>query len=87
VVRTGSCSERADRHEQLALGQAGSGRLLRSLLDLDLVDELRLMLHPLVRERGKRLFNDGIEKVANLKDTRAFSSGITILTHEPGKKG
>jgi hypothetical protein len=33
-----------------------------------------------------RLFNDGIEMVANLKVARAFSSGITILTYEPAIK-
>jgi dihydrofolate reductase len=42
---------------------AGSGTLVRTLLEADLVDELRLMVFPTILGRGKRLFPDGIDRL------------------------
>jgi dihydrofolate reductase len=41
---------------------AGSGTLVRTLLEADLVDELRLMVFPTILGRGRRLFPDGIDR-------------------------
>jgi dihydrofolate reductase len=41
----------------------GSGTLVRTLLEADLVDELRLMVFPTILGRGKRLFPDGIDRL------------------------
>jgi len=41
---------------------AGSGTLVRTLLDADLVDELRLMVFPTILGRGRRLFPEGIDR-------------------------
>jgi dihydrofolate reductase len=41
---------------------AGSGTLVRTLLEADLVDELRLMVFPTILGRGKHLFPDGIDR-------------------------
>ncbi len=65
----------------------GSGQLLQTLMQHDLIDEYRLMVHPLVVGSGKRLFRDGIEKKAlKLVETRPFSSGIVVLTYRPDRQ-
>ncbi len=66
---------------------AGSGQLLRTLMEHDLVDVYRFMLHPIVLGSGKRLFQDGIDtKVLRLVNTSAFSSGIVVLYYEPANQ-
>lgn len=62
----------------------GSGALVHTLMQHDLIDEYRLMVYPLVRGSGKRLFQDGGE-VAELKlvETKTFSSGLVVLTYRP----
>ena len=42
---------------------AGSGALVGTLLEADLVDELRLMVFPTILGRGRRLFPDGIDRL------------------------
>ena len=63
---------------------AGSGQLVHTLLEHGLVDEFRFMVHPIVLGKGKRLFHERC--VFNLTDTKRFSSGIVVLTYEPGPK-
>lgn len=66
---------------------AGSGQLLHTLMQHDLIDEYRFMLHPIVLGSGKRLFRDGIDtKTLKLVDTKTFSTGIVVLTYEPAEK-
>ncbi len=53
-------------------------------MERDLIDEYRFMLHPLVRGKGKRLFRDDIdEKVLELVDTKAFRTGVSVLSYRP----
>ncbi len=64
----------------------GSGELVRTLTEHDLIDEYRLMVHPVVVGSGKRLF-DGIRDASTLKltDTVTFSSGVVALVYEPAR--
>jgi dihydrofolate reductase len=61
---------------------AGSATLVRELLARDLVDELRLMVFPIVLGDGKRLLGDAPEaRVLKLVDCRPLESGTVILTY------
>ena len=63
---------------------SGSGALVRSLLREDLLDELRLMVHPIVVGEGKRLFEDGGDrKPLELVDSKTFGTGVLYLTYRP----
>ena len=60
----------------------GSASLVRSLLERDLVDELRLMVFPVVLGSGKRLFGDTTgKKPLRLVDSRVVGDGVAILTY------
>jgi dihydrofolate reductase len=66
---------------------SGSGSLVRSLLKDGLIDELRLMVHPVVVGSGKRLFEEGGEQIAlELVDLKTFSTGVVYLTYAPAGK-
>ena len=62
----------------------GSARLVQTLLEHDLVDELRLMVFPVVLGSGKRLFDTTSEKKPlRLSDSKTVGDGVTILVYEP----
>ncbi len=66
---------------------SGSGTLVRSLLHDDLLDELRLMVHPVIVGSGKRLFEDGSDqKALKLVDSKTFGTGVVYLTYQPAGK-
>jgi dihydrofolate reductase len=63
---------------------AGSARLVQALVEHDLVDELRLMVFPVVLGIGKRLFGETSDKKPlRLVDSKTVGDGIAILTYEP----
>ena len=65
---------------------SGSPTLVRSLLEEDLLDELRLMVHPIVVGSGKRLFEDGgDQKALELLDSKIFSTGVVYLSYQPAQ--
>jgi dihydrofolate reductase len=65
----------------------GSVELVHTLMQYVLVDEFRLMIHPIVVGGGKRLFGEGIDrKILRLVDTKPFSSGIVVLTYQLDNK-
>jgi dihydrofolate reductase len=60
----------------------GSAQLARALLEHGLVDELRLMVFPLLLGSGKRLFGESGEKQRlELADSTAVGDGVAILTY------
>jgi dihydrofolate reductase len=63
---------------------SGSGALVRSLLQYALLDELKLMIHPVVVGGGKRLFEDGGEqKALELVESKTFETGVLYVTYRP----
>jgi dihydrofolate reductase len=64
----------------------GSAQLAQALLAQDLVDELRLMVFPVVLGSGKRLFDDdGDKKPLRLTDSTMVGDGVAILVYQPGR--
>ena len=63
---------------------AGSATLVHSLIENDLVDELRLMVFPVMIGGGKRPFPESKQKKPfKLTDTRTFGSGVAVHTYGP----
>ena len=61
----------------------GSVRLVQALLEDDLVDELRLMVYPVVLGSGKRLFGDTSDKKPlKLVDSKIVGDGVAILVYQ-----
>jgi dihydrofolate reductase len=61
-----------------------SGQLVHTLIEHDLVDELRLMVYPLLLGSGERLFGETSDKKPmRLVDTRIVGDGLVFLTYQP----
>jgi len=62
----------------------GSGALIRWLLDNDLVDEITLLVVPVILGQGTRLFPDtGLDIALDLVESRADSKGVTVQVFRP----
>jgi dihydrofolate reductase len=61
----------------------GSSNFVQSLLKADLIDQITLMVFPLVLGKGKRLFGDGVKPGAfKMTDSRVSSTGVVIATYQ-----
>jgi dihydrofolate reductase len=66
---------------------SGSAQLLSTLMQDSLIDVYRIMLHPIVLGKGKRLFASGFdERSLDLTEIKRFSSGIVVLEYGPARK-
>src|SRR5262249_49078318 len=64
----------------------GSAGLVHSLMPHDLIDEFRLMVHPVVVGRGRHLFRDGVPtRTLRLARATALSSGVVVMLYEPAR--
>jgi dihydrofolate reductase len=62
----------------------GSGTLTRWLLSNDLVDEMNLLIFPVVVGQGTRLFPaTGLDIALSLVESRAFPKGVTLQVYRP----
>jgi dihydrofolate reductase len=68
------------------LNVTGSAKLIQSLLREGLLDELRLLVHPIVVGKGKRLLDGDIGQVPlKLVDSQTFDTGVLYLTYVPAE--
>jgi dihydrofolate reductase len=62
----------------------GSPQLVQTLVENDLVDELRLMVYPVIVGAGKRLFGETTRtRILRLVETKTFGDGIHVLVYRP----
>ena len=65
----------------------GSAQLVQTLIENDLVDELRLMVFPVILGSGKRLFGETSDKKPlRLVDSKVVGDGVSILIYEPASQ-
>lgn len=63
---------------------SGSPTLVRSLIQEELLDELKLMIHPVVVGKGKRLFTEDVDLTRmKLIDSKVTGTGVVIVTYQP----
>ncbi len=89
ILRGDLADEVAKLHREIdgTILVAGSAQLVQGLLEHDLIDELHLMVFPVVLGDGKRLFGDVSEKKPlRLLDSKTVGEGVTILTFEPAAR-
>ena len=89
TVLKGDAVSEASRLKQQVSGDiilAGSFQLLHALLEHDLVDELRLMIYPVVLGIGRRLFGETSDKrPMHLVGTKTVAGDLVLLTYEPAR--
>ncbi|MFD8217278.1 dihydrofolate reductase family protein [Streptomyces sp. NPDC059697] len=61
----------------------GSSTLMRTLLQLNLIDELNLGVHPLVVGEGKRLFDSALPGSLRFVAATPSATGVVTLTYAP----
>jgi dihydrofolate reductase len=80
VAQVAELRERADGD----LVVHGSAQLVQELIERDLVDELRVMVFPLMLGTGKRLFGEtGGKKPLELVESKTVGDGVAILIFKP----
>ena len=64
----------------------GGQDLMHTLLEHDLIDEYRILVHPVLLGKGRNFLNHGAKRVnLDLVDTTVIPPGIAILTYQPAQ--
>jgi dihydrofolate reductase len=63
----------------------GSASLVQLLMEADLVDEYRLLVHPIIAGKGKRFFIEGMEQRLELVSAQSLDNGVVLLVYVPAK--
>ena len=64
------------------IGIIGSATLVHSLLEAGLIDEIQVLVHPLVLGKGVRLFGDGYHAPMKLADSQILANGVVYLSYQ-----
>jgi dihydrofolate reductase len=87
TVLKGDLAEEVSKLKQGSDGDIvvhGSAQLVQALIEQGLVDELRLMVYPVVLGKGKRVFGDTSDKKPlRLADSKTVGDGVAILVYQP----
>jgi dihydrofolate reductase len=91
TVLKGDVVQEVSRLRELLAGDIvvhGSSQLVQALLEHDLIDELRLMVFPVVLGSGKRLFGESSDKKRlRLTDSKLVGDGIVIQIYAGSRNG
>ena len=55
-------------------------------METDLIDEYRLLVHPIIMGKGKRFFKNNHKTVLKLVETKALGLGVVLLRYRPDRK-
>jgi dihydrofolate reductase len=61
----------------------GSRQLVNTLLDHDLIDDIRIWIYPIVVGEGALLFDHPAAKALELVETKTFDTGVVVLRYQP----
>jgi dihydrofolate reductase len=87
IVRNVSDIKKLKRSKGSDIQVWGSSKLIQTLLKNDLVDELRLKIHPLTLGKGKKLFDNGtIPAAFTLMESIVTSKGVIIVAYKRAGK-
>ncbi len=63
----------------------GSASIVQQLGNLGLIDEYQLLVHPVLLSQGRKLFEEVNKTGLKLLSSKAFKSGVMVLTYQPAK--
>ncbi len=64
----------------------GSGTLVQTLMQHDLVDEYRFLIHPIILGSGKCFYKNGCQAALSLIQSQPFDTGMVLLRYQPERK-